>query len=82
MTSCPQKGDLVSFVLKGKIRMRGIVDSDGFESGTDHQKHSCNVGTIRPHAITPEFTWIRIIEVRLSDDIRPTGQRTWAKMPV
>ena len=82
MVSCPQKGDTVFFVLKGKIVMRGIVESNGFENGTAHQEHSCNDGTIRPHAIPTEFVWIRIEEVGLSENIRHTGQRTWAKMPV
>jgi hypothetical protein len=79
MISCPKKGDTVFFVLKGKIVMRGIVDSNGFENGTDHQYHSCNKGIIRSHAIPNEFAWIRIEEIGLSISIRPTGQRTWAK---
>jgi len=82
MISCPKKGDIASFVLKGKIVMRGVVESDGFEYGTAHQEHSCNDGTLRLHATTPQFAWIRIKEVGLSENIRPTGQRTWAKMPV
>jgi len=82
MTSCPKKGDTVSFVLKGKIIMRGVVESDGFEHGTAHQEDSYNDGTMRLHATTPQFAWIRIEEVGLSVSIRPTGQRTWAKMPV
>ncbi len=81
MVICPKKGDLVSFVNKGKIVMKGIVDSDGFENGIDHQIHSCNMNNYRPHATPNEFAWIKIIEVGLSEDIRPTGQRTWAKMP-
>ena len=82
MISCPKKGDTASFVLKGKIVMRGVVESDGFEHGTAHQEHSCNDGALRLHATTPQFAWIRIEEVGLSENIRPTGQRTWAKMPV
>jgi hypothetical protein len=82
MISCPKLGDKVSFVIKGKIVMRGSVDSTGFENGTDHQKHSCNTDTVRAHAIPTEFIWIRINEVGLSENIRRTGQRTWAKMPV
>jgi hypothetical protein len=81
MVSCPKKGDSVSFVFKGKIIMRGIVDSDGFQTGIDHQEDSSNIGEYRPHAIPPEFCWVRITEVGLSEKIRPTGQRTWAKMP-
>ena len=34
MVKCPKKGDMASFVLKGKVVMRGIVESDGFENGT------------------------------------------------
>jgi hypothetical protein len=82
MVLCPKKGDMVSFVLRGKVVMRGIIESDGFENGTDHQQDSCNTGESRPHAVPTEFVWIEISEIGLSEDIRPTGQRTWAKMPV
>jgi len=82
MVSCPKKGDVVSFVCKGKIVMKGHVESDGFVHGIDHQNHSCNVGDTRPHSTHPEFAWIRITEVGLSETIRPSGQRTWAKMPI
>ena len=82
MVSCPQMGDLVSFVYKGKIVMKGCVDSNGFEHGVDHQAHSCNIGETRIHSVTTEFAWVRILNVGLSEDIRKTGQRTWAKMPV
>jgi len=82
MVSCPKKGDLASFIIKGKVVMRGTVESDGFENGTENQTDSCNIGIVRPHAVPSEFVWIRITEVGLSEDIRPTGQRTWAKMPV
>ena len=81
MVSCPKKGDLVSFVFKGKIIMRGVVDSNGFEYGTEHQLHSSNIGEYRPHAEIKEFVWVKITEVGLSEEIRKTGQRTWAKMP-
>ena len=82
MVKCPKKGDLVSFVFKGKIVMRGTVDSDGFENGTWHREHSCNIGESRPHTDPTEFIWINITEVGLSEDIRFTGRSTWAKMPV
>lgn len=82
MASCPKKGDLVSFVWKGKIVMKGNVESDGFLNGIDHQQHSCNDGETRPHSINPEFAWIRITEVGLSETIRPTGRDTWQKMSV
>ncbi len=81
MVVCPKKGDTVNFVYNGKIVMKGVVDSDGFEHGTHHQHHSCNSGIKRPHATPPECTWISISEVGLSIPIRHTGQRTWAKMP-
>jgi hypothetical protein len=80
MISCPKKGDTVIFVWKGKIVMRGVVDSEGFVRGTDHREHSCNTGVHRPHSIPDEFAWVKIVEVGISEDIRPTGQRTWAKM--
>jgi hypothetical protein len=83
MISCPKRGDTASFVFKGKIVMRGVVESDGFEHGTAHQEpHSCNDGVLRLHIDFPQFAWIRIEEVGLSENIRRTGQRTWAKMPV
>ena len=82
MVICPRRGDSVSFVCKGKIIMRGFVDSNGFELGTDHQVHSSNIGGNRLHADPHEFVWVRITEVGLSLDIRCTGQRTWAKMPI
>jgi len=82
MVSVPKIGDMVSFVMKGKIVMKGIVESNGFENGTDHKEHSCNVGVMRYHSIPTEFVWVRIEEVGLSENIRPTGQRTWAKMSV
>ena len=81
MVSCPKKGDLVSFVCKGKIVMKGVVYSDGFEDGTDHQLHSCNVGDSRPHATPAQFAWIITTLIPEPEDIRPTGQRTWAKIP-
>jgi hypothetical protein len=81
MVSCPEKGDTVSFVSKGRIVMKGIIESNGFQLGTDHQEDVYNTGGGRAHAIPLEFAWIRIIEVGLSEPIRRTGQRTWAKMP-
>jgi len=80
MVVCPQKGDDVSFVCKGKIIMKGIVDSE-FEEGNEHQLDTYNLGLYRPHSILTEFAWIIITEVGLSENIRPTGQRTWAKLP-
>lgn len=81
MTTLPQRGDLVSFVLKGTVIMKGYIDSDGFETGTSHKIHSCNVGDIRLHTVPDEFIWVHITQVGLSQPIRNTGQRTWAKMP-
>jgi hypothetical protein len=82
MKSVPRSGDIISFVYKGKIVMRGICESDGFEIGTQHQIHSCHLGNIRTHAQTNEFVWIMITEAGLSEDIRKTGQRTWARFPL
>jgi hypothetical protein len=82
MVSCPNRGDTVYFVYKGRIVMKGFVDSDGFEQGPNHQHHSCNEGILREHAIPKEFAWVKITTIGLSQIIRPTGQRTWAKMPV
>lgn len=80
MVLCPKRGDVASFVLNKKVVMKGIVESDGFENGTDHKEHSCNMGEERPHSVPNEFVWIRITEIGLSEDIRPTGQRTWVNM--
>ena len=80
--NCPNRGDYVLFVTKNKIVMRGVVDSDGFENGIDHQAHSCNNGDLRPHAIPNKFAWVRIIEVGLSIDIPYKGHRTWVKMKI
>jgi hypothetical protein len=81
MVVCPALGDLCSFVYKGKVVMRGVCESDGFEIGTEHQTHPCNIGGIRPHSTPQEFVRIIISEVGLSENIRKTGQLTWAKMP-
>jgi hypothetical protein len=60
--------------------MKGVVDSEGFEDGTSHQEHSCNVGDARPHATPTQFAWIITTLLAQPEDIRPTGQRTWAKI--
>ena len=51
MNVVPQMGESVAFVYNKKIVMRGIIDSNGFEIGVNHQYHSCNDGIYRPHAI-------------------------------
>ncbi len=79
MINLPRRGDNVVFVLKGKIVMKGFVDSDGFQTGTAHQNHSCNIGQNRIHAVPEEYAMVRITDVKLSQEIRKTGQRTWAK---
>ncbi len=80
MRVVPQYGDEVSFVYRGKIVMKGVMDSDGFVSGDAHQHHSCNRGAVRPHTDVNEFAWVRITTVGLADDIRKTGQRTWLRI--
>lgn len=55
--------------------MKGIVHSEGFETGIYHQiHHSCNIGKNREHTASPEFAWVDITEVGLSEDVRHTGQ--------
>lgn len=81
MVTLPKRGDTVAFVLRRLVVMRGVVKSDGFVPGAAHQEDPCNVGAHRPHAAAPEFALVTIEEVGLSEPIRPTGQRTWAKMP-
>ena len=78
MVKLPQRGDSVVFVRKGKIVMKGFVDSDGFQTGTAHQNHSCNTGQNRAHAALEEYAMVRITDVKPSQEIRKTGQRTWA----
>ncbi len=82
MVALPQRGDSVDFVLKGKIRMRGTVASDGFVTGTAHQNDDCNSGEARPHAELNQFAWVLINEVVSEPVARAvpfTGQRTWLK---
>ena len=80
MVRCPKLGDSVSFVLKGEIVMKGIMISDGFLAGTEHQEHSCHRGMERTHAEHPEFGWVKITEIlEVPEKIRRTGQRTWAR---
>lgn len=81
MVQVPQRGDTVDFVLKGYIVMKGIIDSDGFEVGTYHQEHSCNIGDSRPHAENLEFIWVKIIDITVNEPVLHTGQRTWLKNP-
>lgn len=68
----------VHFIYKKKLVMKGIVHSKGFETGIYHQiHHSCNIGKNREHTASPEFAWVDITEVGLSEDVRHTGQQTW-----
>ena len=80
MRNTPQKNDNVFFVIKGKIRMKGIVKINGFIKGINHQEDKYNNGNVRNHAEVEEFTWIDIIEVELDEPIRHMGQRTWVKI--
>ena len=76
MKLCPQKGDNISFVYKGKIVMRGECESIGFEVGTAHQTHSCNIGDNRPHSDPHEFAWVinnRCRSFRRYSQNGPTG---------
>jgi hypothetical protein len=81
MVALPKRGDSVAFVLKGKIVMRGTVNSDGFLEGTAHQNDQNNQGSTRAHAETKQFAWILINEVLAEPRAVPlTGQRTWLKV--
>jgi hypothetical protein len=78
MKTVPKQGDIAHFIYKKKLVMKGIVHSDGFETGIYHQiHHSCNIGKNREHTTSPEFAWVDITEVGLSEDVRHTGQQTW-----
>ena len=84
MVVVPRKNDRVNFVISGKIVMRGYVENDGFLVGDTHKdEHSCVKGAFRdrPWDNVNEYLWVKIEQVGLSIPIRPTGQRTWAKMP-
>ena len=81
MKRVPERGDIVQFEWCGQVVMRGRIDSDGFENGTEHQVHTCNRGTDRTHATaSKEYTWIMITEIGLSEPIKWRGQRTWVWM--
>lgn len=86
MAVVPLKNDRINFVISGKIVMRGYVENDGFLVGDAHKdEHSCVIGTLRDrpwdHRVN-EYLWVKIDEVLKEPElIRPTGQRTWAKMP-
>jgi len=91
MAILPKKGDKVLFVLRGQIRMKGIIISEGFLTGTEHQEHSCNTGDSRPHAETKEFTRIHIQEEPCCEEICDSewkrkgpwkGQKTWVRIPM
>jgi len=77
MVKVPLKGDIVYFVLKGKIVMEGSVETDGFIKGDAHRNHSCNIGDVRIHATTDEYAICKITSVTLNQPIARTGQRTW-----
>lgn len=51
MVSCPEKNDIVYFVYKKKIIMKGIVVSDGFITGSSHQTDTYNLGEVRSHSL-------------------------------
>ena len=81
MVKVPSKGDIVYFVLKGKIIMEGCLETDGFIRGDAHRNHSCNIGQIRPHTDNDEYAICKITR-GIEDDfvavaIPHTGQRTW-----
>jgi hypothetical protein len=88
MKLVPAAGDLVSFVWKGHVVMRGVVTA-GFQAGTLHQTQHADcfplAAAARAHAVAvAEYATINITEVLVKEDqpaIAPTGQRTWAKMP-
>lgn len=83
MLSLPGSGDIVNFVSRGHVIMRGIVESNGFQQGTSHHDDPFNRprNPISRHRIVNEFVWIKITHVNLNEPIRPTGQATWATMP-
>ena len=79
MVNMPHQGDLVKFVLKGKIVMKGVFDCQEFIIGIEHQSSSCNIGKIedRIHSLNQEYAWVRITEVGLNQTVPFTGQATW-----
>lgn len=81
MKVCPQEGDHVSFVFQGYVVMRGVVLSNGFERGLEHQTHVCNKGSERTHAEHPEYARVNITELcEGGEKVRRTGQATWARV--
>lgn len=79
MVNKPKRDDIVKFVLKGKIVMRGEFDCEKFIAGNEHQASLCNRGELRDrlHALNQEYAWIRITEVGLHQRVPFTGQATW-----
>ena len=40
IVNCPVLNDTVDFVINGKIVMKGIIETDGFIIGNEHQKYN------------------------------------------
>ena len=79
MVKVPRKGDRVLFVIKGMIKMKGIVVSEGFVQGEEHIEDPYNT----LHSIHREvriFAVVQILQVGLSEPIRFMGQTTWIKL--
>ena len=81
----PKHGDTVYFVNGRCIRMKGIVEHDGFLQGDEHQRDIFNIPQnpldARPHALPEFYAKIKIKEVGILYEGLPiSGQRTWAKV--
>jgi len=63
MRIVPKKDDLVLFVIKGHVIMKGFIEEDGFRVGTAHREHSCNLGSVRAHSPPNEFAWVHSISL-------------------
>ena len=81
MRVLPMKDDVVLFVIKGFVVMKGIAECDGFEHGSAHREDPANRGILRAHADPDEFAWIHsIVLCKEPEPIDWKGQRTWVKL--
>jgi hypothetical protein len=79
MRSIPCQGDLVYIACGGKCIYKGIVISDGFLEGIDHQEDTNNLGGLPSHRQPREYARIKITSKPINPGILRGVQRTWSK---
>ena len=80
MRILPKAGDTILFVIKGRIKFKGIMESDGFCIGDSHRDDPYNIGESRSHSAPDYYAKVKILSTDLDDPIEWKGQRTWAKV--